>query len=158
MQRCRGDLVGAEQLYRQLFLPGSPLENKNSANHGNTAFNLSQVLQARGLLTESRKYLVKALQAYRNRFGTANEKYLKVARARTNLETRLRTCAKCGPVADKDLLMKVCSVCSAARYCGAACQKLHWNAHRPDCRRIKEENDDIAAVAGNDDGAGPSNA
>ena len=50
--------------------------------------------------------------------------------------------------------MKVCSVCQAARYCGAACQKLHWKTHKPECKRIKAESD---AVKGSD-GAGPSNA
>jgi hypothetical protein len=70
------------------------------------------------------------------------------------LKADLRTCAQCGPITDKDLVMKVCTICWAARYCGAACQRLHWKAHKPECKRIKAESD---AVKGSD-GAGPSNA
>ena len=56
----------------------------------------------------------------------------------------LRICAQCGPVAE-EVVMKVCSVCRAGRYCGAACQKLHWKKHKPECKRIKADNDAVAA-------------
>jgi hypothetical protein len=52
-------------------------------------------------------------------------------------------------VAD-EVEMKVCSVCNAARYCGPACQKLHWKAHKPECKRIAAESKHVTA------GAGPS--
>ena len=47
-------------------------------------------------------------------------------------------------MADKALLMKVCSVCQAARYCGDACRNLHWKAHKPECKRIKKESKAVA--------------
>lgn len=44
-------------------------------------------------------------------------------------------CARCGAsaVADKKLL--TCGRCKTARYCGAACQKAHWPAHKEGCKR-----------------------
>ena len=34
-----------------------------------------------------------------------------------------------------DLL--ACSRCKAVRYCNAACQKAHWKAHKPDCKKLR---------------------
>ena len=74
--------------------------------------------------------------------------------ARSKLKADLRTCAQCGPITDKAISMRVCSACNAARYCGVACQRLHWKAHKPECKRIKAESDAVK----DSDGAGPSNA
>jgi len=52
--------------------------------------------------------------------------------------------------------MMVCSVCNAARYCGPVCQKKHWKAHKPECKRIAAESEAVKARRA--DGAGPSNA
>jgi hypothetical protein len=41
------------------------------------------------------------------------------------------SCASCGTTA---LPVKLCSSCRAARYCGAACQRAHWPAHKAACR------------------------
>ncbi len=38
--------------------------------------------------------------------------------------------------------MHVCAGCRTARYCGAACQRAHWAAHKPVCKVLK------AALAG----------
>jgi hypothetical protein len=32
----------------------------------------------------------------------------------------------------------VCSGCCTARYCGTACQRAHWAAHKPVCKALKE--------------------
>jgi len=101
-----------------------------------------------------RKYLDIAKQAESESYGASHESTQAARQHRSNLKADLRTCAQCGPITDKDLVMKVCSICLAARYCGAACQKLHWKAHKPECKRIKAESD---AVAAGSDGAGPSN-
>jgi len=68
-------------------------------------------------------------------------------------DSHLRTCAQCGPVKDAGITMKICSVCLVARYCGAACQKLHWKAHKPECKRIQAQN---AAGPVGSDVAGPA--
>jgi len=53
------------------------------------------------------------------------------------------------------IVMRVSQGCNTVRYCGAACQKLHWKAHKPECKRIiKAESDAVK----DSDGAGPSNA
>ena len=37
-----------------------------------------------------------------------------------------------------------CDACRVARYCGTACQREHWKAHKIECPRLKaEEEDDI---------------
>jgi hypothetical protein len=145
----RGDLLGAEKLYRDV-LP----KLQGTSDYGTVANNLGMVLKKRGLAMESRKYLDIAKQGMAQSFGIQHEHTQTARQHRSGLKADLRTCAQCGPVADKALLMQVCSVCKAARYCGAACQGLHWKAHKPECKRIKEESD---AVKGSD-GAGPSNA
>jgi hypothetical protein len=45
-------------------------------------------------------------------------------------QPRQRTCAACGAAGDG---LKRCSGCDAVRYCGAACQRLHWAAHKDLC-------------------------
>ena len=150
MLQERGDLLGAEKLYRDI-LP----KLQGTADYGVVANNLGMLLQKRGLAMESRKYLDIGKQATQGSFGAESSKALIARLNRNVLKADLRTCAQCGPITDKELVMKVCSVCQAARYCGAACQLLHWKAHKPECKRIKAENDSIAADS---DGAGPSNA
>jgi tetratricopeptide (TPR) repeat protein len=144
-----GDLLGAEKLYRDV-LP----KLQGTAAYGIVANHLGVLLQKRGLAMESRKYLDIAKQAKSESFGADHERSQTARQNRSSLKADLRTCVQCGPVADKALVMKVCSVCQAARYCGAACQGLHWKTHKPECKRIKAESD---AVKGSD-GAGPSNA
>ncbi len=39
-------------------------------------------------------------------------------------------CEELFPVA----ALKKCSVCEAAYYCGAECQKADWKAHKKECR------------------------
>lgn len=41
-----------------------------------------------------------------------------------------RDCSLCG----KDGARFKCSRCLASRYCDAACQKQHWQAHKPNCK------------------------
>lgn len=41
-------------------------------------------------------------------------------------------CWQCGQTGCK---LQRCSGCKAARYCSAACQKLHWKAHKAECVR-----------------------
>ena len=127
---------------------------KGTVNYGVVAHNLGLVLRNRGLVTESRKFLDISLQASTESYGPENVSTLLSRNKRTDLEASLRTCAHCGPVAD-EVEMKVCQGCKAARYCGPACAKLHWKAHKNECRRIKAENEQIAARRA--DGAGPSN-
>jgi len=145
----RGDLLGAEKLYRDV-LP----KVQGTAGYGFVANNLGVVLAKRGLAMESRKYLDIGKQAIQGSYGAESTNAHTAHRNRTNLKADLRTCAQCGPITDKALVMQVCSVCKAARYCGAACQKLHWKAHKPECKRIKAESDAVK----DSDGAGPSNA
>jgi len=107
-------------------------------------------------VTESRKYLDIAKKVKSEGLGADNSSTQQSRLARSDLEASLRTCAHCGPVADAALVMKVCQGCKAARYCGPACAKLHWKAHKKECRRIEAESKQVAA--GRADGAGPSNA
>jgi len=144
----KGDLQGAEKLYREM-LP----RMRGTENYVNVAHNLGEVLRERGLVTESRKYLDMAVRRHGRGLGADHPSTLLAQERRNGLDPSLRTCAQCGPIIDKDLVMKVCSVCKAARYCGAGCQKLHWKTHKPECKRIAAENEAIAAGS---DGAGPS--
>ena len=113
------------------------------------------VLQRRGLVTESRKYMNIAQEVTSNGFGAENTSTIHSRLARSILQISLRTCVQCGPVAD-EVEMKVCSVCYAARYCGPVCQQKHWKEHKPECKRIAAESK--AVKAGRADGAGPSSA
>jgi len=146
-----GDLLAAEKLYRAL-LP----KVKGTGNHGPVAHNLGMVLLQRGLMTESRKYLNIAQDVMSKGRGAENSDTQKSRLACSELQTSLRTCAQCGPVADVDLLMMTCKGCKAVRYCSPACAKLHWKAHKKECRRIEAENKQVAE--GRADGAGPSSA
>ena len=145
----RGDLLGAEKLYRDI-LP----KLQGTTGYGYVANNLGLLLQKRGLAMESRKYLDIAKQAGSECYGAEHSLTQSARQHRSTLKADLRTCAQCGPIIDKDLVMKVCSICWAARYCGAACQGLHWKAHKPECKRIKAESDAVK----DSNGAGPSNA
>ena len=54
------------------------------------------------------------------------------SRVRSDPEAhRVHTCAECGIRREP---MQVCSQCRVARYCGVACQRAHWPAHKPECR------------------------
>ena len=147
----RKDLLAAEKLYRELLPKLQGKQNYSVVAHG-----LGMVLQERGLVTESRKYLNIAQDATRTGYGAGNSITQKSQQLRSDLEASLLTCARCGSVTDKDVVMKVCQGCKAARYCGPACARLHWKAHKKECRRIEAESKQVAA--GCADGAGPSNA
>ena len=141
--RRRGDLLGAEQMYREL-LP----KFQGKSNYSVTAHNLGTVLRDRGLVTESRKYLDIAQEADSVSLGADNSITQKSRQNRSNLEASLRACARCGPITDDAVVMKVCQGCKAARYCSHECSLLHWKAHKVECKRIKAENEQIAGGAG----------
>ena len=44
-----------------------------------------------------------------------------------------RPCAVCGVATELQ-----CAACLTPRYCGGACQKKDWSAHRPRCRELRE--------------------
>ena len=44
----------------------------------------------------------------------------------------MQGCYQCG----RDGASMQCSRCKSARYCGAECQRAHWKAHKPDCKKI----------------------
>jgi hypothetical protein len=48
-------------------------------------------------------------------------------------------CAACGVAADAsdEGKLRECSGCNAVRYCGKSCQKMHWSAHKPTCKRLQ---------------------
>ncbi|THU98789.1 hypothetical protein K435DRAFT_720412 [Dendrothele bispora CBS 962.96] len=46
--------------------------------------------------------------------------------------TKHEGCAICGKVKTSK-----CSGCMAVEYCGAECQRLHWNEHKPLCKTLK---------------------
>jgi hypothetical protein len=51
----------------------------------------------------------------------------------------VRACANCGvttKVMEQGKLME-CSSCRSVRYCGRACQKADWPAHKPTCKRLQ---------------------
>ena len=53
-----------------------------------------------------------------------------------------RACASCGEAHN----LKTCTQCKFVRYCGPACQRSHWHAHKPLCKWAKTVcgmNDDI---------------
>jgi hypothetical protein len=53
--------------------------------------------------------------------------------AREDTRALLRAvCAGCGAL-DPGNVMRKCSRCRAARYCGAECQKAYWKAHKKTC-------------------------
>jgi hypothetical protein len=44
-----------------------------------------------------------------------------------------RCCAACGAAPAGGAALRACARCRRARYCGAACQRTHWKAHKPAC-------------------------
>jgi hypothetical protein len=50
-----------------------------------------------------------------------------------------RVCSECGITADMVLSGKLqeCGGCGTARYCGTACQRAHWPAHKPTCKELQ---------------------
>eukprot|EP01094_Clydonella_sp_ATCC50884_P014774 TRINITY_DN2533_c0_g1_i1.p1 TRINITY_DN2533_c0_g1~~TRINITY_DN2533_c0_g1_i1.p1 ORF type:complete len:913 (-),score=329.73 TRINITY_DN2533_c0_g1_i1:127-2865(-) len=56
----------------------------------------------------------------------------------------VQPCFQCGAIESdaKDKKMKVCSGCRSASYCSVACQKQHWQRHKPICleRRAMHHN------------------
>ena len=142
----RGDLVAAEPLFRRA-LP----KLRGKSDYGKYCHSFGLLLNKRGLNTEARKYLDLAEEVNRNYYGSANRETKVAEKNRSELETSLRTCTRCGPV-KADVVMKVCSACKAARYCCAACQLDDWKEHKAECKRIAAES---AAASGSGD-AGPS--
>ena len=58
-----------------------------------------------------------------------------VASAEQQLPPRPRkSCWSCGAMG---VSLKLCSKCSVAAYCGAACQKMDWKAHKGQCAGLK---------------------
>jgi splicing suppressor protein 51 len=51
-------------------------------------------------------------------------------------ESQGPACASC---AKTDVHLLLCSGCKLVSYCGKACQKAHWKAHKPSCTPIKKE-------------------
>jgi hypothetical protein len=49
------------------------------------------------------------------------------------------TCACCGITAQisRSGELKECAACRAVRYCGKACQKEDWPAHKATCKRLQ---------------------
>jgi hypothetical protein len=52
---------------------------------------------------------------------------------------RVWACAECGITANMldSGKLRECSGCGTVRYCGKACQKAHWPAHKPACKRLQ---------------------
>ena len=50
----------------------------------------------------------------------------------------LRACSNCGKLEGAKGDHKTCSGCKSVAYCGSACQKEHWSAHKADCKRLKK--------------------
>ena len=43
-------------------------------------------------------------------------------------------CAACGAAAPRGQSFQRCAACRTVTYCGAACQRTHWKAHKADCK------------------------
>jgi len=142
------DDMRAEQVFKDA-LP----KLHGQSDYGIIAFMLSEILLKRGLVNESRKYLDKAEKALPLHFAADTEVALQLLAVRDKLEVAIRTCSQCSLMADSSSDLKSCSACKAARYCSAACQKLHWKTHKKACERIVAEKTAMAAGSG---GAGPS--
>jgi hypothetical protein len=52
---------------------------------------------------------------------------------------RVWACAECGVTAHMldSGKFRECTGCGTVRYCGKACQKAHWPAHKPACKRLQ---------------------
>jgi hypothetical protein len=85
------------------------------------------------------KWLVKAgadPQVSDEEFGIAAD-VSKLAGASAEQTAYLEAKAHCShPDCSGPGLMK-CTGCLQARYCGEACQQVHWSAHKADCKRWK---------------------
>lgn len=44
-------------------------------------------------------------------------------------------CANCGAGVREGMRLDACSGCMAVHYCGQACQRSHWPAHKAQCKR-----------------------
>jgi hypothetical protein len=50
-------------------------------------------------------------------------------------ESAASTCAACGARAGQPgVRLQMCSRCKCVRYCGPQCQRVHWRAHKAQCR------------------------
>lgn len=47
-------------------------------------------------------------------------------------------CCGCFQAPAEGKRLDACGRCSLARYCGVACQKAHWPAHKHDCKHIAD--------------------
>ena len=50
-------------------------------------------------------------------------------------DTGKRRCATFNGSSEATLKLYTCAKCHVARYCGQACQKAAWGAHRAACKR-----------------------
>ena len=50
----------------------------------------------------------------------------------------LRPCAACGKLEDAKGDHKACSGCRSVAYCGSACQRAHWPAHKAECKAAQK--------------------
>lgn len=148
-----GRVLEAEAMLRECHSTLCSVVGSSHPQTGIVASALARCLKARGLISEAGKLHSTALRGVRDTLGPDSFDARQHEEARAKLDAGLRTCARCGPVDDGDVKMKVCQGCKAARYCSKACSELHWKAHRPECRQIAAENKAVA-----DAGAGPSAA
>jgi hypothetical protein len=57
-------------------------------------------------------------------------------------------CAGCGALpAPGAPAHQKCAACMAVTYCGPACQRAHWRAHRKDCKLLRKHTEQPAAAA-----------
>jgi ankyrin repeat protein len=56
------------------------------------------------------------------------------------------TCDRCGCAEDPASHLMPCSGCQVARYCSVACQHAAWEAHKPECGRLKAEREENTRV------------
>jgi len=49
------------------------------------------------------------------------------------------TCDHCGQPENPASHLMPCGACNAVRYCSVACQHAAWDAHEPECSRLKAE-------------------
>jgi len=56
------------------------------------------------------------------------------------------TCDRCGCPEDPASHLMPCSGCQVARYCSVVCQHAAWEAHEPECGRLKADREDRTRV------------
>ncbi len=58
---------------------------------------------------------------------------------RRRSSSKVWACAGCGITAEvlAHGKLKECSTCRSVRYCGRACQKADWPAHKATCKRLQ---------------------